>query len=90
MKRREFITLSAKSLGGLLVYTLAREPVWLNAQEGTIGVPSRDASASSRSRTVSAVVHCMQGCANSTGKGCGCGIDVYIHRCIFGGFHVSQ
>jgi len=41
MKRREFITLSAKSLGGLLVYTLAREPVWLNAQEGTIRVPLR-------------------------------------------------
>ena len=41
MKRREFITLSAKSLGGLLIYTLAREPVWLNAQEGTIKVPVR-------------------------------------------------
>jgi len=41
MKRREFITLSMTSLGGVLVYTLAREPVWLNAQEGTVRVPLR-------------------------------------------------
>jgi len=41
MKRREFITLSLTSLGGVLVYTLAREPMWLNAQEGTVRVPLR-------------------------------------------------
>jgi gluconate 2-dehydrogenase gamma chain len=33
MRRRHFITLSATSLGGVLVYTLAREPVRVHAQE---------------------------------------------------------
>jgi gluconate 2-dehydrogenase gamma chain len=41
MKRREFITLSMTSLGGVLVYTLARDPMWMNTQEGTIRVPLR-------------------------------------------------
>jgi gluconate 2-dehydrogenase gamma chain len=53
MKRREFITLSAKSLGGLLIYTLAREPMFLNAQEGTIKVPLRFFTAA-EARTVAA------------------------------------
>jgi gluconate 2-dehydrogenase alpha chain len=33
MRRRQFITLSTTSLGGVLVYTLAREPVRVHAQE---------------------------------------------------------
>jgi gluconate 2-dehydrogenase gamma chain len=33
MRRRHFITLSATSLGGVLVYTLAREPIRVHAQE---------------------------------------------------------
>src|SRR5205809_607357 len=41
MKRREFITLPAASLGGLLVYTLAREPIRLEAQQGEVRVPLR-------------------------------------------------
>jgi gluconate 2-dehydrogenase gamma chain len=41
MKRREFIDLSAKTLGGVLLYTLAGEPLVLNAQEGTLRVPLR-------------------------------------------------
>jgi gluconate 2-dehydrogenase gamma chain len=53
MKRREFITLSAKSLGGLLIYTLAREPMFLNAQEGTVKVPLRFFTAA-EARTVAA------------------------------------
>jgi hypothetical protein len=39
MKRREFITLPAKALGGLLIYTLAGEPIRLGADEGTIRLP---------------------------------------------------
>jgi gluconate 2-dehydrogenase gamma chain len=39
VKRREFITLSITSLGGVLVSTLPRDPMWLNAQEATIRVP---------------------------------------------------
>jgi len=41
MKRREFIELSAKSIGGLLIYDLAGEPILMNAQEGTVKVPLR-------------------------------------------------
>ena len=41
MKRREFITLPAASLGGLLMYTLAREPIRLQAQSGDVRVPLR-------------------------------------------------
>ena len=41
MKRREFITLPAQAMGGLLLYTLAGEPVRLQAQQGTVRVPLR-------------------------------------------------
>jgi gluconate 2-dehydrogenase gamma chain len=39
MKRREFIILPAKSLGGLLLYTLAGESLRLQAQSGDVRVP---------------------------------------------------
>ena len=41
MKRREFIELAATSIGGLLIYSLAGDPVLVNAQEGTVKVPLR-------------------------------------------------
>jgi gluconate 2-dehydrogenase gamma chain len=41
MRRREFIALPAQSLGGLLLYTLAREPIRLQAQQGEVRVPLR-------------------------------------------------
>ncbi|MBI3666342.1 MAG: gluconate 2-dehydrogenase subunit 3 family protein [Acidobacteria bacterium] len=41
MRRREFLTMPAKSLGGLLLYTLAGEPVRVQAQDGTVRVPLR-------------------------------------------------
>jgi gluconate 2-dehydrogenase gamma chain len=41
MKRREFLTLPAASLGGVLFYTLAGEPVRVEAQTGEIQVPLR-------------------------------------------------
>src|SRR5215469_4823666 len=39
--RRHFLTLSATSLGGLLVYTLDRQPARVHAQAGTIKLPLR-------------------------------------------------
>jgi gluconate 2-dehydrogenase gamma chain len=45
MKRREFITLPVKSLGGTLLYTLAGESMRLQAQDGTVRVPLRFFSA---------------------------------------------
>jgi Gluconate 2-dehydrogenase subunit 3 len=41
MKRREFITLPAKCLGGLLVYALAGVPVRIEAQEGMVRLQLR-------------------------------------------------
>lgn len=41
MRRREFLTLPASALGGTLLYTLAREPLRLQAQEGNVKVPLR-------------------------------------------------
>jgi gluconate 2-dehydrogenase gamma chain len=41
MKRREFISIPLKSLGGLLVYSLAGLPIQLNSAEGTLNVPLR-------------------------------------------------
>jgi gluconate 2-dehydrogenase gamma chain len=41
MKRREFIELSARSIGGLLIYSLVGEPIVVNAQGGTVKVPLR-------------------------------------------------
>ena len=38
MKRREFIELSASSVGGLLIYSLSGAPMVLNAQEGKVKV----------------------------------------------------
>jgi len=39
MRRRHFLTLSASTIGGLLVYTLDRKPSRVHAQEGTLRVP---------------------------------------------------
>jgi len=41
MKRREFVELSSKSVGGLLIYSLAGAPMVLHAQEGKVKVPLR-------------------------------------------------
>ena len=41
MKRREFLTLPAAAIGGTLLYTLAGEPMRLQAQNGTVKVPLR-------------------------------------------------
>jgi gluconate 2-dehydrogenase gamma chain len=41
MRRREFITVPVKGLGGLLLYRLAGEPIRLRAQDGSVRVPLR-------------------------------------------------
>ena len=46
VRRREFITLPAKCLGGLLIYTLAGEPIHLQGGEETIRLPLRFFTAS--------------------------------------------
>ena len=41
MKRREFLTVPAAAIGGTLLYTLAGEPMRLQAQTGAVKVPLR-------------------------------------------------
>ena len=41
MKRREFLTVPAKSLGGLLVYSLTGEAIRLQAQDAEVRIPLR-------------------------------------------------
>src|SRR5206468_5444077 len=41
MRRREFISLPRQALGGILLYSLSREPVRLEARDGAIRVPLR-------------------------------------------------
>ena len=54
MKRREFLTVPAKALGGTLLYTLAREPMRLQAQDGNVSIPLRFFSAG-EARVITAV-----------------------------------
>jgi gluconate 2-dehydrogenase gamma chain len=53
MKRREFLTIPAAAIGGTLLYTLAREPFRLKAQDGQVRVPLRFFTAE-EARTLSA------------------------------------
>lgn len=41
MKRREFLTVPATALGGTLLYTIAREPIRVQAQDGSVNIPLR-------------------------------------------------
>ena len=52
MKRREFLVIPSQTLGGALLYTLAREPLCLNAQ-GPLKIPLRFFTAA-EARTVEA------------------------------------
>ena len=47
MKRREFFTLS---VGGVLIYTLNRQALWLNAAEAPVQVPLKSLSVQSSQR----------------------------------------
>jgi gluconate 2-dehydrogenase gamma chain len=53
LKRREFLLVPGNTLGGFLLYTLAREPVRLHAQSGALKVPLRFFTAE-EARTVEA------------------------------------
>ncbi len=53
MKRREFLTVPVKSLGGLLIYGVAGEAIRLQAQEGALRIPLRFFTAA-EARTVQA------------------------------------
>src|SRR6202142_1163668 len=84
MKRREFLTIPKHAVGGLLLYTLAGEPIRLVAQEnGNVKVPLRFFS-EAEARTISAA------CArifpsDATGPGANeAAVVIYIDRQLAG------
>jgi gluconate 2-dehydrogenase gamma chain len=83
MRRREFLVLPAKSLGGLLLYTLAREPFRLQAQEGTVRVPLRFFTAT-EARVVSAACERIFPADDSGPGATEAGAAVYIDRQLAG------
>ncbi|MDE2052189.1 MAG: gluconate 2-dehydrogenase subunit 3 family protein, partial [Gammaproteobacteria bacterium] len=83
MKRREFIELSANTLGGLLVYSLAGTPAVLSAHEGRIKVPLRFFSGEEAKVIVAACERIFP--ADESGPGATqAGAMVYIDRQLAG------
>src|SRR4029079_10332027 len=89
MKRREFITLPAKSLGGVLLYTLAREPYRLQAQEGTVRVPLRFFTAT-EARTVTGACERFLPADDSGPGATEAGVVIYIDRQLAGPYGRDQ
>ena len=83
MKRREFILLPAGSLGGVLLYTLAREPVRVQAQTGTVKVPLRFFTAQ-EARTVQAAAERIFPKDESGPGAAEAGVVIYIDRQLAG------
>jgi gluconate 2-dehydrogenase gamma chain len=83
MKRREFITLPAKCLGGVLIYTLARVPIRVAAEEGTIRIPLRFFKAS-EARIIEAACDCIFPSDQSSPGAKEAGVVIYIDRQLAG------
>jgi gluconate 2-dehydrogenase gamma chain len=83
MKRREFLTLPVESLGGVLLYTLAGEPIRLQAQSQDIKVPLRFFTAA-EARVVQAACERIIP-KDSSGPGATeAGVVIYIDRQLAG------
>jgi gluconate 2-dehydrogenase gamma chain len=83
MRRREFLVLPAKSMGGLLLYTLAREPLRVQAQDGTVRVPLRFLTAA-EARVVSAASERIFPADDSGPGATEAAVVVYIDRQLAG------
>ena len=85
MKRREFLCVPAKALGGTLLYTLAREPLRLQAQDGNVNIPLRFFSAADASVIAAACARIFP--TDATGPGANeAGVVIYIDRQLAGPF----
>jgi gluconate 2-dehydrogenase gamma chain len=83
MRRREFIVLPVKSLGGLLLCTLAGEPLRLQAQNGDIKVPLKFFT-NAEARTIQAACERILP-SDETGPGAKeAGVVIYIDRQLAG------
>lgn len=91
MRRREFLTIPAASLGGTLLYTLAGEPFRLQAQSknGLVKVPLRFFSAK-EARVVAAACERIFP-SDDTGPGASeAGVVIYIDRQLAGPYGRDQ
>jgi gluconate 2-dehydrogenase gamma chain len=89
MKRREFLTIPAAALGGTLLYTLAREPFRLQAQDGHVKVPLRFFTAA-EARVIGAACERI---FPSDAKGPGAkeaGVVIYIDRQLAGPYGADK
>src|SRR5580700_9729515 len=83
MKRREFLTVPATALGGTLLYTLAREPVRVQAQSGNLDIPLRFFSAAEARVITAACARIFP--SDATGPGATeAGVVIYIDRQLAG------
>ncbi|MBV9746557.1 MAG: gluconate 2-dehydrogenase subunit 3 family protein [Acidobacteriia bacterium] len=87
MKRREFLLVPASSLGGLLLYTLAREPIRVSAQngatEGSVKVPLRFFTADEANVVEAACARIFPSDENGPGAK-EAGVVIYIDRQLAG------
>src|SRR5258708_28214233 len=87
MKRREFLTVPAAALGGTLLYTLAREPLRLQAQtggkDGMVKVPLRFFTAEEARVVAAACERIFPSDASGPGA-TEAGVVIYIDRQLAG------
>ena len=89
MKRREFIELSASSLGGLLIYSLAGVPEVVNARTGKVRVPLRFFTEQEAKAVVAACERIFP--ADEAGPGAAqAGAMVYIDRQLAGPYGADK
>ena len=83
MKRREFLTVPAAAIGGSLLYTLAGEPVRLQAQNGTVKLPLRFFTADEARVVVAACSRIFPSDASGPGA-TEAGVVIFIDRQLAG------
>lgn len=89
MKRREFLTIPANALGGVLLYTLAREPLRLQAQDGNVKVPLRFFTAEEARLIAAACERIFP--SDSAGPGAKeAGVVIYIDRQLAGPYGADK
>ncbi len=89
MRRREFLTLPAGSLGGLLLFTLARVPTRVDAQSGAVRIPLRFLTEAEARIVIAASERIFPGDAAGPGA-TAAGVVIYIDRQLAGPYGRDQ